>query len=259
MNRPHDDFPDTSRIATAKAILCDLDGCLVCGDRVLPGIPAFIARYRDRIWIVSNNSTDTPESLSLRLARLGITISAQRIILAGAETLRRLAHAEPMPSIALHAAPVMASFATAIGLQLTREHPDTVVLCRDTGMTYESLALILRQLQAGARLVVANPDTHHPSAEGYAVPETGALLAAIHAVLPDHPFESLGKPAPTLFDIALARAGLHASDAVMIGDNDATDGRGARALGIAFIQVDPAQGAAAIMERVARATEKSSC
>ncbi len=259
MNRPHDDFPDTSRIATAKAILCDLDGCLICGERVLPGIPAFIADYRDRLWIVSNNSTDTPESLSLRLERLGLAVSAKRIILAGAETLRRLAHEEPARAIALHATPVMAAFAEGIGLRLTNDDPDTIVLCRDTAMTYASLAMALRQLQAGARLVVANPDTHHPSAEGYAVPETGALLAAIHAVLPDHPFESLGKPAPTLFDIALARAGSRASDAVMIGDNDATDGRGARALGIAFIQVDPAQGAAAIMERVARATEKSSC
>lgn len=259
MKRPHDDFPDTSRITTAKAILCDLDGCLICGDRVLPGIPAFIAHLRDRLWIVSNNSTDTPESLSLRLERLGLAVSAQRIILAGAETLRRLAHEEPARAIALHATPVMTAFAEGIGLRLTKHDPDTIVLCRDTGMTYASLALALRQLQAGARLVVANPDTHHPSAEGYAVPETGALLAAIHAILPDQPFESLGKPAPTLFDIALARAGLRASDAVMIGDNDATDGRGARALGIAFIQVDPAQGAAAIMNHVVSATEETSC
>jgi HAD superfamily hydrolase (TIGR01450 family) len=251
MKRPHDEFPDTSRIATAKAILCDLDGCLICGDRVLPGIPAFVARHRDRIWIVSNNSTDTPESLSLRLEALGIAIPAQRIILAGAETLRRLATEEPAPAIALHAAPVMTAFAEAIGLRLACADPDTVVLCRDTGMTYAQLAHILRSLQAGARLVVANTDTHHPSADGYAVPETGALLATIHAILPDHSFESLGKPASTLFDIALARAGVSARDAVMIGDNDATDGRGARALGIAFIHVDPSHGgaAAAIMER----------
>lgn len=259
MQRPYDDSPDISRISAAKAILCDLDGCLICGDRVLPGIPAFIAQHRDRLWIVSNNSTDTPESLALRLEGLGIAIPAQRIILAGAETLRGLAHEEPAPAIALYAAPVMAAFAESIGLRLTDEEPDTIVLCRDIGLTYKSLARALRQLQAGARLVVANPDTHHPSFEGYAVPETGALLAAIHAVLPDHPFETLGKPAPALFDIALGRAGTSASDAVMLGDNDATDGRGARALGIAFVRVDPARGAAAAMERMVRATEKTSC
>ena len=124
----------------------------------------------------------------------------------------------------------------------------------------QAFARALRQLQAGARLVVANPDTCHPSAEGDAVPETGALLAAIHAVLPDHPFESLGKPAPTLFDIALARAGLRASEAVMIGDNDATDGHGARAL---RHRVHPGRSRnrapPRIMERVARATERTSC
>lgn len=250
MKNPHDNISDTSRIATVKAILCDLDGCLICGDRVLPGIPALIARFRDRIWVVSNNSTDTPDSLARRLDRLGVAIPAQRIVLAGAETLQRLARDDRSPRIALHAAPVMMGFAREIGLRLADEAPDTVVLCRDVSMTYDRLALLVRQLQDGARLVVANPDNRHPSAEGYAVPETGALLAAIHAVLPNHPFESLGKPASDLFNIALARAGVNASDALMIGDNDATDGRGARALGIPFIEVDPAQGAAIVLERI---------
>lgn len=250
MKKPHDDFPDTSRIATAKAILCDLDGCLICGDRVLPGVPGFLERFRERLWIVSNNSTDTPAGLSGRLDRLGIAMPAQRIILAGAETLRRLAHADQTASLALYAPPAMASYAREIGLRLVDEAPDIVVLCRDTELTYDRLSLILRQLQGGARLIVSNPDTRHPSAEGLAVPETGALLAAIHAVLPDQPFESLGKPASALFDIALARAGVGAADAVMIGDNDATDGRGARACGIPFIHVDPVQGAGAVLEGV---------
>jgi putative hydrolase of the HAD superfamily len=45
------------------------------------------------------------------------------------------------------------------------------------------------------------------------------------------------KPAPEIFQLALARLALPASACVMIGDHAKKDGEGARALGIAFHQV----------------------
>ena len=54
------------------AILADLDGCLVSGDTVLPEVPDLFKRCGDRLWIVSNNSTDTAQTLSARLGGLGL-------------------------------------------------------------------------------------------------------------------------------------------------------------------------------------------
>ncbi len=42
------------------------------------------------------------------------------------------------------------------------------------------------------------------------------------------------KPASAIFDLAIARLGVNRADCVMVGDNDAKDGAGARALGIPF-------------------------
>jgi ribonucleotide monophosphatase NagD (HAD superfamily) len=55
-----------------RGLLCDLDGCLVAGGRLLPGARDLVAYARDRLVIVSNNSTDTPATLAAKLARLAL-------------------------------------------------------------------------------------------------------------------------------------------------------------------------------------------
>jgi ribonucleotide monophosphatase NagD (HAD superfamily) len=67
-----------------RGLLCDLDGCLVAGGRPLPGARALVAYARDRLIVVSNNSTDTPTTLAAKLARLNLPIAPERIVLAGA-------------------------------------------------------------------------------------------------------------------------------------------------------------------------------
>jgi putative hydrolase of the HAD superfamily len=65
----------------------------------------------------------------------------------------------------------------------------------------------------------------------------------------------LDKPAPEIFELAWSRLGVPRERCVMVGDNDARDGVGARALGIPFVHVrgsDP--GAAGVsLGEVARA------
>ena len=69
------------------------------------------------------------------------------------------------------------------------------------------------------------------------VPETGALLAAVLECLPGLAFEVVGKPEPGLFRVALERLGVGSGEAVLIGDNPDTDGAGAKAAGVDFIQI----------------------
>jgi ribonucleotide monophosphatase NagD (HAD superfamily) len=80
------------------------------------------------------------------------------------------------------------------------------------------------------------------------VPETGSILRLIDACVPGLPFTVIGKPSPTMFDIALDRFDTDAASAVMIGDNPATDGVGAERAGIASILVGLAQQYASIAD-----------
>src|SRR5262249_34599614 len=73
-----------------RSFLCDLDGCLIAGDTVLAGARELLARAGERLWIVSNNSTETPATLAARLERLGLPVRPDRILLAGATAIEYL-------------------------------------------------------------------------------------------------------------------------------------------------------------------------
>ncbi|MFC3227952.1 HAD-IIA family hydrolase [Marinibaculum pumilum] len=239
-------------LRSRRAILCDLDGCLIAGDRLLPGAAAFLAAHGDRLWIVSNNSTDTPATLSTRLAGMGLAVDAGRILLAGTCALDWIAARWPGAAVEIHGSDAIRAHAAGLGLRLdaaTRSGTGIVLLTRDTGLTYASLSRLVARLVSGTRLVVANPDFSHPGPDGAPVPETGALLQAVLSCRPGLAHDTIGKPEPILLQAALVRAGAAAAEAVLIGDNPATDGEGARRLGIPFIRVDSAAGLAPLLER----------
>lgn len=233
------------------AIFADLDGCLVSGAHALPGAVEFAAAAAARLWIVSNNSADTEATLARRLAGLGIMVALERLFLAGAQTLRRLASERPGARVALFAAPPLVALAGTLGLILDAERAEVAVLARDPGFDLAALTRLLGVLHRGAPLIVTNLDGAHPGPDGAPAPETGALLAAVRVARPGTRVRSLGKPAPDLLLFALSRAGAAPGACVFVGDNAATDGRAAAAAGVAFVRVDPALGVAPLMMEAA--------
>lgn len=219
------------------AVFCDLDGSLISGDHALPGAVEFVADNRDRLWIVSNNSSDTAETLSIRLDRMNLPLAPERILLAGEQTVRRLARKKPGAAVAVYGGQPITALAADLGLLCDSPAPDIVLLARDTDFGFHDLTQLLEQLHFGAELLVTNLDRTHPGACGAPVPETGALLAAVQACKPDVDFRSIGKPDNTLITVALERAGVQRDRVVFIGDNLETDGRAARHAGIEFIQI----------------------
>ncbi len=222
-----------------RAVLCDLDGCLISGASPLPGAVVFAHEVGERLHIVSNNSTDTPATLSRRLATMGIVVPEVRITLAGTAAVESIARQTPGGRIALFGSAPIRRHARGLGLLIDYEAPDVVLLTRDTKFSYASLRIIVNQCARGVRLVVSNLDDSHPGPDGTPVPETGALLKAVMACLPQLRYETIGKPAAPLFKAALSKAGVTADDAIFIGDNPETDGAGAAKIGLPFRLVAP--------------------
>ncbi len=219
------------------AVLSDLDGCLIAGNRALPGAARLVAVCGSRLWVVSNNSSDTADTLAARLAGMGLAIPRDRIVLAGEETLRALALRRPGARVALYGAGPLLALADGLGLARDDHDPEVAVLARDPELTLARLARLAAQVHRGVPLLLTNPDPSHPGPDGTPVPETGALLSALAAVAPGVAPGCLGKPAPDLLRIALARAGVAARDAVYLGDTPETDGEAARAAGVPFIRI----------------------
>ncbi|HEY4430670.1 MAG TPA: HAD-IA family hydrolase [Paenibacillus sp.] len=110
--------------------------------------------------------------------------------------------------------------------------PQCVIVGRDIAFTYAKLEEAVRCVDLGARLIVANPDVSHPGKGGRRVPETGALAAAIIAVVGGTQVEYAGKPGASMLQLAMERCGSAPATTVMIGDNPSTDIAGARNVGM---------------------------
>jgi len=220
-------------------LLCDLDGCLVLAGRPLPGARELVTYAGDRLFIVSNNSIDTPTTLAAKLARIGLPIAAERIALAGATAVEQLAASARGVRVAIYGSPAIVAYALSRGLMVDDENPDVVLLTRDVRFSYARLHRMVRQIERGAELVVSNLDLSHPGAAGVRIVETGVLLETVKACLPDIRYRPIGKPSPVLYQAAMQRISALGRDLLAIGDNPATDGEGARRMGIPCILVGP--------------------
>ncbi len=90
---------------------------------------------------------------------------------------------------------------------------------------------------ADARLVLADLDGCLIS-EGLAFSDASIFIdAVINAVAEPVAFVCIGKPAPPMAQVAMGATGVAVRDAVLAGDNAATDGALARAMGMHFVHV----------------------
>ncbi len=219
-----------------EALLFDLDGTLLLDERDVAGAAELIDRYSGRCAVLTNNSTDLPETIARRLAGNGIQIPVENIFTAGMllvdEIVRFSQHAPVLalisPELKASARSQGAVFSTDAGM---------VAVGRFTGFHYTDLLMAANLVRRGAALVASNLDANHPTGRNGVVPETGAIVAAIQAASGVRRVTNLGKPEPAMATLALDRLGCAPAAAVVIGDNPVTDGGIARAIGAAFVEV----------------------
>lgn len=224
----------------AALILADLDGCLISGATVLPGVREFFRRYSDKLAVVSNNSEDTCATLRRRLVGLDLDLPDGHAFLAGEQAVRQLAGHYIGEPVLLYGSEAIKDLARAFDVKLCRpdQKPSLILLARDVTFNFDGMAAVMAHVSSGVPVWITNPDPSHPRADGLPVPETGALWAGIEAATKIPPARVVGKPQPLLLNLALHDFGVAAEDAVMVGDTAATDGAAANAAGVVFVHVD---------------------
>ncbi len=112
-----------------------------------------------------------------------------------------------------------------------------MVVGNDFEFSYERLTAASRAVAGGAAFLTPNLDPRLP-VEGDFLPGCGAIVEAVAAAACARPLV-LGKPEPPLFELALARMRLEASEAAMVGDSVDSDIRGARRVGLTAVLLAP--------------------
>jgi 4-nitrophenyl phosphatase len=231
-------------ITTLHTLLIDGDGVLWHGNRPVPGLVRFfdVLKERNINWgLLTNNATHTTQSYVEKLGAFGVTAEPSQIFSSGTVTAHYLR--EDGQSIqSLYVIGQSALKETLEGAGFTvydgeeePQHVDAVVASIDRAITYGKLRVAMRMIRAGATYIATNPDTTFPTPEGLS-PGSGSIIAAVTAAAGCAPI-FMGKPEPTMYQVAMQHFGSDLHNTAMLGDRLDTDILGAKRLGMGAILV----------------------
>ena len=212
-----------------------MDGVLWRGETPLPGLHDFFALLEVRhlpYVLATNNASKTPEQYIEKLARMGVTTTTEHVLNSATAAADYLAtQAAPGTPVYPIGGPGIREALRSHGFTLTDgDYADYVVVGWDRDLTWQKLATATLLIRRGAGFIAANPDRTFPMENGL-VPGNGAQVAALVAATDVTPM-MIGKPAPSLYERALARMGTSPQETLVIGDRLDTDILGGLRLGM---------------------------
>lgn len=220
--------------------LVDLDGVAYRGHEPIDGAAAGLAGARAagmRLVFVTNNASREPESVAGQLTSLDIPTEPGDVLTAAQACAALLAtRLQPGAKVLVVGGAGLVTAVREQGFEVVtsaEDRPEAVAQGFSPELAWPQLAEAAYAVAGGAWFVASNLDKSLPTARGFA-PGNGALVGAVQAatgVVPD----SAGKPASTMYEIAVERHG--AREALVVGDRLDTDLAGARSGGFAGLHV----------------------
>lgn len=207
-----------------KGFICDMDGVIYHGNKILPGVSEFIQWLHDEnkeYLFLTNNSGSTPRELQNKLSRMGLDVSEEHFYTSALATAAFLKEQSPGCSVyAIGEAGLFNALYDA-GITMNDVNPDYVVVGEGKTYSLDTLTKATNLVLGGARLIGANSDVSGPFENGIA-PACGALVAPIEIATGTKAY-FCGKPNPLMMRTGLKLLNCHSAEAVMVGDRMDTD------------------------------------
>lgn len=164
-----------------RGFICDMDGVIYYGNRILPGVREFIQWLQDEkkeYLFLTNNSGYTPKELNQKLARMGLDVPEEHFYTSALATAAFLREQAPGCSVfAIGEAGLLNALYDA-GITMNDVNPDYVVVGEGRSYSLDTLTKATNLVMAGAKLIGANSDVSGPIEDGIA-PACRALVAPI--------------------------------------------------------------------------------
>jgi 4-nitrophenyl phosphatase len=233
-----------------EAVLLDLDGTIYHEEHALPGAVELIRRFQaeGRKYACLTNSTSSPERISARLRRMGVTVDAAHIYTAAAAACDYvLEHFAGTGGGEAARGPRVFNLSTEgvhdmldgkVHWVDDEKGPCDAVVCGvpvNVFATEERQRAALVLLRKGAALVAICADRVYPSPRGleFGVGAMGAMMAYAANATPVY----TGKPERFFFEELCRRLSVAPSRCVLVGDNLESDIAGARGVGMRCVLV----------------------
>jgi glycerol 3-phosphatase-2 len=218
-------------------VILDLDGVVYLGTEVVPGAAEAIAALaHDGVPVAyaTNNASRGAGQVADLLRSLGVAARDDEVLTSAQAAAALLGADLPAgASVLVVGTDALRAEVAAVGLtpvDRADQHPVAVLQGYGPAVGWAHLAEACVAVRAGARWVVTNTDTTLPSPRG-PLPGNGSLVAALSTALGSRaPDDVVGKPHPTLFEVAASRHG--SARPLVVGDRLDTDVAGARLAGM---------------------------
>jgi NagD protein len=211
-------------IRSKKGFICDMDGVIYHGNRLLPGVKEFLKWVRDekkKFLFLTNSSERTPRELQEKLARLGIEAERNAFYTSALATAMFLSSQHPKGSAYIIGEAGLINALYNVGYTMNNIDPDYVVVGESRSYSYERIEQAVNLVLKGAKLIGTNPDLTGPIENGIA-PATKALISPIELATGKSAY-FVGKPNPLMMRNALKKIGCTREESIIIGDRMDTD------------------------------------
>lgn len=221
------------------AILIDIDGVLSVSNEPIPGATGAVRRLREaghRLRFLTNNTACRRARLIEVLRANGFDIDEQELQTAPLAAARALAGRRVL------ALTMSAIVEDLVGIDLVGDGADAVLLggadeTEETGRVFShmNLARAFAELEAGAELFCLHRNRWWQTKHGPLL-DSGAYVAGLEYAAGVHA-TVLGKPSSAFFAAALEALDSDPGQALMVGDDLASDIRGAQLHGMRTVLV----------------------
>ena len=211
-------------ILEKKGFICDMDGVIYHGNEILEGVREFVNWMieNDKKFVFLTNSPEkTPHELSMKLERMGLSVSADHFYTSAMATAQFLHAQAPGCTAYVIGEAALSKALYDLNIYMNDVNPDYVVLGETRTYNFEKLEKAIELVRNGAKLIGANPDTIGVTEKGI-MPATGSLIAPIEIATGKKAY-FVGKPNPLMLRHAMKQLDCHSVDVAFIGDRMDTD------------------------------------
>ena len=211
-------------ILKKDGFICDMDGVIYHGNKILPGVHEFISWLleNDKKFVFLTNSPEkTPQELSMKLERMGLQVTADHFYTSAMATAAFLSSQKPGCTAYVIGEAALTKALYDEDINMNDVNPDYVVVGETRSYNFEKIEKAIELVNKGAKLIGANPDITGPTERGV-MPATGSVIAPIEIATGKKAY-FVGKPNPLMLRHGLRRLNCHSADIVFIGDRMDTD------------------------------------
>ena len=211
-------------ILEKQGFILDMDGVIYHGNKILDGVREFVNWMLDnekKFVFLTNSPERTPHELSMKLERMGLSVSADHFYTSAMATAEFLATQSPGCTAYVIGEGALSKALYDHKIYMNDVNPEYVVVGETRTYSFEKIEKAVSLVNKGAKLIGTNPDTTGVTESGI-FPATGALVAPIEIATGKKAY-FVGKPNPLMLRHGLRKIGLHSQDIAFIGDRMDTD------------------------------------